>query len=264
MRLEFAPALMPAKTAWWKACFEEGSRRHESRLVRSRVDSIVEILNLEPRSRLLDLGCGLGQETEELAHRGHRVLGADESEDGLREARAATKGTSLFCHFVKVDPRNIPYSGEFDAVVVRSPSFGHLPRERDDLRCLEGIRKGLKPQGRVLMKLINRDWVIRHLPLAPVEPGLRFDFASGRLERARASTRGPASLRLYSLTELLRLLDAAGLAFRHVWGRLDRTPYGLDSFHMVVLAERPREAPRAKAREDDGLERALKVKGRGR
>ncbi|MCX5789653.1 MAG: class I SAM-dependent methyltransferase [Elusimicrobia bacterium] len=264
MRLELAPAQLSPKTAWWRSCFEEGTLRHESRHVRSRVEAMAEILQLEPRSRLLDLGCGLGQETEEFARRGHRVLGADETEEGLREARAATKGTSLFCHFVKVDPRNIPYTGEFDAVLVRNPSFGHFPRERDDLRCLEGIRKSLKPNGRLLMKLVNRDWVIRHLPAAPLEPGLRFDFASGRLERSRASTRGPASLRLYSLTELLRLLDAAGLALRRVWGRLDGTPYGLDTFHMVVLAERPREVPRAKDDGEEGLARALKVKGRGR
>ena len=159
--------------------------------------------------------------------------------------------------------RNIPYSGEFDAVVVRHPAIGRFPRERDDLRSLEGIRKALKPNGRLLMKLVNREWVIRHLPLAGAEAGLSFDFTTGRLERSGAlGAQGPTSIRLYSLTEVLRLLDAAGLSVQHAWGRLDRTPYSLDTFHMVILAQRPRDVPPPKS-DDEGLESALKIKGRG-
>lgn len=266
LRAELSPAHYSQKTSWWKACFEDAARRQQPQHIRARVDGIAEILELESRSRILDLCCGLGQETVELARRGHRVLGVDVTEDGLREARQSMRGTSLFCHFVKADMRNIPYCGEFDAVLIRHPSFGHFPKERDDLRSLEGVRKALKPGGRLLMRLVNRDWVMRHLPLAGSEAGLRFDFTAGRLEGVRAAgpgSRSPVSLRLYALTEVLRLLSAAGLAFKKVWGRFDRSPYGLDSFHMIVLAERPRDAVRPRD-EDDDLPRAIRVKGRGR
>ncbi|MBI4424572.1 MAG: methyltransferase domain-containing protein [Elusimicrobia bacterium] len=266
LRAELSASPFPQKTAWWKACFEDAVRRQQPQHIRARVDGMAELLALEPRSRILDLCCGVGQEAVELARRGHRVLGVDVTEEGLREARQSMRGTNLFCHFVKADMRNIPYSGEFDAVVARHPSFGRFPKERDDLRSLESVRKALKPGGRFLLKLVNRDWVLRHLPLAGSEGGVRFDFASGRLEGQRAAGRdphAPSSVRLYALTEVLRLLGAAGLAFKRVWGRFDASPYGLDSFHMIVLAERPRDALRARD-EDDDLPRAIRVKGRGR
>lgn len=252
---------LPPKTAWWKACFDDSTRRQQPQHVRARVDRMISLLALEPRSRILDLCCGLGQETQELAGRGHRVLGFDASEEALREARMAIKGSSLFCHFIKGDMRNIPYTGEFDAVIVRHPSFGHFPRERDEQRALEGIRKALKPNGRLLLKLVNRDWVIRRLSSNGVEHGLSFDFATGRLEGNR---RQPASFRLYALTELLRMLEAAQLAPKKVCGRFDGAPFGLDAFHMIVLAERARDVARAERRADDGLLRAIKIKGRGR
>jgi len=179
----------------------------------------------------------------------------------LREARGGLKGTSLFCHFIKGDMRNIPYTGELDAVILRHPSFGHFPKERDDQRALEGIRKALKPSGKVLFKLVNRDWVIRHLAANGHEHGLSFDFATGRLEGNR---RNPTSFRLYALTELLRMLEAAGLTPKKICGRFDGSPFALDSFHMIVLAERTKDAPRPSRDEDDGLQRALKIKGRGR
>ncbi|MBI4349290.1 MAG: class I SAM-dependent methyltransferase [Elusimicrobia bacterium] len=257
---------LPPKTAWWKACFEDATRRQQPQHVRSRVDGMTSLLALEPRSRILDLCCGLGQEALEFARRGHRVMGLDSTEEALREGRTAAKGTSLFSHFVKGDMRNIPYSGEFDAIVVRHPAFGHFARERDDLRSLQNIRKALKPGGRLLMKLVNRDWVIRHLSPNGHEHGLTFDFATGRLEgyRTRADSRAPTSFRLYALTELLRLLEEAELAPKRVSGRFDGTPYDLHSFHMIVLAERGKDAPKPPRDEDDGLPRALKIKGRGR
>lgn len=267
MRADLSAEPAPPKTSWWKACFEDAARHQQPQHVKARVDGMARLLDLEPRSRILDLCCGLGQESVELAGRGHRVLGVDLTEDALRAARGASKGTGLFCHFLKADMRNIPYTGEFDAVLLRHPSFGHYPRERDDLRALEGIRKALKPGGRLLMKLINREWVIRRLSHSGHEHGLTFDFASGRLEgyRPRGEIRAPSSLRLYALTELLRLLNAAGLTAKLVSGRLDGSPYDLEAFHMIVLAERLKDAPeKAGRREDDGLERALKIKGRGR
>ncbi len=255
---------LPEKTAWWKDCFEDATFLRPPEWVAARVDAIARILDLEPRSRILDLCCGAGQETLELARRGHRVLGVDLTEEALRQARGEAKSEALFCHFMKVDMRNIPYSGDFDAILARHPSFGHHLHEKDDLQALASIRRALKPGGKLLMKLVNRDWVMRHLHEVPEQSGIRFHFESGRLEGHRHSRRVPAGFRLYALTEMLRLFKETGLAFKQVWGRFNGTPYGLNSFHMILLAENPRETRQAPKKEDDDLPRALKIKGRGR
>ena len=46
------------------------------------------------------------------------------------------------------------------------------------------------------------------------------------------------SVRLYSLTEMAKMLSRAGLAVRQVWGGFDGQEYGLDSPRMIVLAEK--------------------------
>jgi hypothetical protein len=70
------------------------------------------------------------------------------------------------------------------------------------------------------------------------------------------------SLRVYSLTEILSLLDRAGLAFREVYGDFEGNPYGVNSLRMIVLAEKP--AALARARPEEDLLSAMRIKGRPR
>jgi SAM-dependent methyltransferase len=264
---------------WWRSQFEEDPARRPAHQVKAHVDGLERFLNLEPRSRVLDLACGSGKQTLELSRRGHRVLGLDSLEAQLTEARHAAKAERLNAHFLKGDIRQLGYRGEFDAVVNLYSSFGQFPLERDDAKTLEGVAKGLKPGGKLLMDLLNKEWLMRHF-----EPDLweqsedsegvvldqiSFNFESGRLENRRNllgsdGHRTPSfvSVRVYALTELKRLLESSGLAYRRVWGGFDGSAYGMDSRRMIVLAEKPAHRPPAK--KEEVLESAIRIKGRSR
>lgn len=245
---------------------------------KAQIDGVERILGLEPRSRVLDLACGSGRQTLELARRGHRVLGIDVE---TAEAKAAAKHERLNVHFLKADIRKIPYSGEFDAVVSLFTGFGTLPNERDDLRCLESVRKALKPEGKLLLDLLNKEWLMRHF-----EPNfweqddgkkgdvvldqISFNLETGRLDNHRTivgpdGRRQPSfvSLRVYTLTELKALLERAGLAYVQAWGNFDGTAYGMDTPRMIALARKPPER-RPHRREEEHLPRAIRIKGRRR
>ncbi len=204
------------------------------------------LLPLEPRSRVLHLGCGNGSQTLALASAGHRVLGLDDAEAPLSEARNAARAQRLNVHFLKSELHRIPYRAEFDAVVCLSGSFGRIS---GDARALESARRALKPGGRLLLDLPNKEWVVRHL-----ESHASFDLETGRLRSHRASER------VYTLTEIKALLAQAGLAYRKSWGAADGEPYGLDSRRLVVLAQKPAEERSRKPAEE--LVRALRIKGR--
>jgi SAM-dependent methyltransferase len=226
--------------------------------VKAQIDGLERFLELEPRSRVLDLCSGAGRGTIELARRGHRVLGIDPDESALALARAAAKGERLNVHFMKADPREISYRADFDAVVCLDGAFGRLPSDRDDLRALDNARKALKPGAKLLLDVPNREWLMRHL-----EPSDRtvFDFEKGRLN----DDRPPAfpSLRIYALTELISLIERAGLSYRRSWGGFDGSAYGMDCARLLVLAERPRdEKPARRASADDGFPTAIRIKGR--
>ena len=237
-------------------------------------------MRLEPRSRVLDLGCGSGRRTIELARRGHRVLGVDPDERALAVARASAKGEKLHTHFMKADVRAIPYRAEIDAVVSLDGAFGQLPNDRDDLRCLEAARKALKPRGLLLIDTLNKEWLMRHFEPNYWEQGeegegavvldqISFDFERGRLDNRRVivdadGKRTPSfvSIRVYTLTELKAQLERAGLVYRQSWGGFDGSAYAMESPRVIVLAERPADRAARPADPDDDLPTAIRIKGR--
>ncbi|MDX6768540.1 MAG: class I SAM-dependent methyltransferase [Elusimicrobiota bacterium] len=267
--------------SWWRVHLEDDPTRRPQAAIKAQIDGVERFLALEPRSRVLDLGCGSGRRTLELARRGHRVLGVDSDERALAEARAAAKGERLNIHFVKADLRLITYRGEFDAIVSLDSSFGQLPTDRDDLKCLEAARKGLKPGGRLLLDTLNREWLMRHFEPNYWEQGeegkgavvldqIAFDFEKGRLDNRRTivgpdGRRTPSfvSLRVYALTEVKAQLERAGLVYRQSWGGYDGAVYGMDSPRLIALAVAGApQAPRSRRAPMPGD--AIRIKGRRR
>ncbi len=249
--------------------------------ISAQVDGVERYINLEPRSRVLDLACGSGRQTLELARRGYRVLGIDSQEGPLAAARAAAREERLNVHFLHTDIRQISYRGEFDVVVNLQTSLGCLLNDRDHLRVLEGTHKGLKVGGRLLLDMLNKEWLMRHFEPNHWAPGesadgsvsldrISFDLETGRINDHRTIVdsvggRVPAflSLRVYTLTEIKSLLERAGLAFLKVWGGYEGEPYGMDSPRMLVLAQRPADAP-PRPPKGEGLVSAIRIKGRGK
>ncbi|MDE2490705.1 MAG: class I SAM-dependent methyltransferase [Elusimicrobia bacterium] len=245
-----------------------------------QVEGVERFLNLETRSRVLDLCCGEGGRTIELARRGHRVLGLDPDERELARARAAARGERLNVHFAKADPRAIPYRADFDAILCLGGAFGRLPTDRDDLRALESARKALKPGGWLMLDVLNKEWLMRHFEANAWERGegrrgavvldqVTFDFERGRLDNRRTivapdgrRTPAPQSVRIYALTELKAQIERAGLDYRRCWGGFDGSAYGMDSPRLIALAQRPREDARPRRAPDDGLPKAIRIKGR--
>ncbi len=227
----------------------------ESSQLKAQIDGLERFLKLEPRSRILDLACGTGRQTLELARRGHRVLGIDCLEASLSEAQLSARAEKLNAHFLKGDMRQLGYRGEFDAVVNLDAAFGRFPSERDDLKTLEGVYRGLKVGGKLLMDLLNKEWLMRHFE--EVSNRSSFNFEQGRLNSASL-----ASLRVYTLTEIKRLIEAAGLIFRGVWGDFDGRAYGLESRRMIVLADKSKIEARPRRPRGGGLALAIKIKGR--
>lgn len=266
--------------SWWRMHLEDDPRRPHSQ-VKTQIDGVERFMRLEPRSRVLDLGCGSGRRTIELARRGHRVLGVDPDERALAVARASAKGEKLNVHFMKADTRAIPYRSEIDAVVSLDGAFGQLSSDRDDLRCLEAARKALKPSGLLLLDTLNKEWLMRHFEPNYWEQGeerkssvvldqIGFDFERGRLDNRRVivdadGRRTPSfiSLRVYTLTELKAQLERAGLNYLQCWGAFDGSAYGMDSPRVIVLAERPPERS-AKPVDPDEPPSAIRIKGRKR
>lgn len=82
---------------------------------REEADFLEKTLELAPGARLLDVPCGNGRHSVELASRGYRPTGVDIAAEFVREAQARA-ASGLQVEFLLGDMRHLPWQSEFDGV----------------------------------------------------------------------------------------------------------------------------------------------------
>ena len=108
--------------------------------VYEKAKGLVELLAPQAGERILDLGCGTGALTAEIAERGVEVLGVDRSEEMISQARRKFPALK----FEAVDARELRFNAEFDAVF--SNAVLHwIPQAK---QVISGVAHALKPGGR--------------------------------------------------------------------------------------------------------------------
>ena len=201
---------------------------------------------------LLDAPCGFGRHAIPLARAGYRVTGVDRSTVLLDEARRRAGG-ERWPKLVNADYRELPFKDEsFDAALNMFSSLGYLGDE-GDTHVLGEIRRVLRPDGRLVIEIMHRDRVVRGFS----EQDWRllgegrllleqrtFDAATGVAQTTETliDTGGERdsrsfSVRVYSATELLAMVAAAGFESARCHGDLDGGPFGT-STRLVVVARR--------------------------
>lgn len=216
----------------------------------AETELIWRLLDMAPGLRVLDLACGHGRIANRLAARGALVTGLDATERFLEVARsdAAARGVSV--DYYQGDMRDLPWSGEFDRIVNWFTAYGYFT-DADNRRVLAEAARALKPGGRLLIEVNNRDWIVANfLPMHGVERGgdfmvdqSEYNPLSSRITTRRTVVRGGSIrraeffVRLFAFTELRDWLLAAG--FRRVDGYgEDGTPLSRTSRRMIVVAHR--------------------------
>ena len=213
-------------------------------------------LALKGGERLLDLCCGPGRHALLLAQRGLRVTALDLSQAYLDAAAAEAKRRGIEIETVRADMRAPGFACRFDAVINMFSSFGYLESEAEDAKVLRGVATALRPGGRALFDLINREWVIRHQvadesrtsadetvhlehrELDLVTSRNHVTFVAVAPDGSRRDLDGH-HIRLYTLTELLGMLEATGLRLERVYGGYDGEAYAVDTRRMIVVATKP-------------------------
>lgn len=103
---------------------------------------LVRLLAPQAGERILDVGCGTGQLTADIAHSGAQITGIDSSANMIEQARRNFPEI----HFELADARSLPYREEFDAVF--SNAALHWVPDADAVAA--GIARALKPSGRLV------------------------------------------------------------------------------------------------------------------
>jgi len=245
---------------WYEELFDEDYLQgYSTHLTPERsareAEAILEILDLRPGRRVLDLPCGQGRHARVLQARGVEPVGLDLSRHLLGAARAA--GVE---RLARGDMRRLPFRDAcFDAAYDVYSSFGYFEEEEDDLQVLREVARVLRPGGRFLLDNIDRD--------ALFQPGLpyphrhwsrgeglllldeiRFDPARSRFSNHRLIIRDDGTRRevefsvlAYTAREIIAMVGEAGLELVKLLPGLD--PGGEyeagRSRRLAVLAVRP-------------------------
>lgn len=224
----------------------------------SEAERAIRLLGLNAGGRVLDVACGYGRHAVNLARRGIKVVGLDLNAYflGLAVERAAQ--ARVAARFVRGDMKRLPFQSVFDAAVCLGGSFGQFATEDEDLSLLQETAQALKPGGKFLLDVANRDGILSRFigkDWNQLEDGTvvlhegRWDSQQGRVER-RTLVVGPGpegrrreyeqSMRLYGAPEISSMLRRAGFDVLALYGSLAGTAVGWDSPRVNVVAQRPR------------------------
>ncbi len=206
------------------------------------------------RAPLLDLCCGWGRHALPLARMGYPVVALDGCRwflERLRADAARLGGPQPLA--VRGDMRQLPLADRSVAAAVQLyTSFGYGTDPEDDRRALVELARVLLPGGLYLLDLINWSLARRAFDGRFEEQYEGFDLVEeGRIEPGSELLRMKRSIlwhddrpthtyqfeiRMFDRPRLTRLLEAAGLAVREVWGEFDGRPYDSDrSYRMIML-----------------------------
>lgn len=209
--------------------------------------------------RVLDLACGTGRHSLELARRGFSVVGVDVSPDLIEVAESEAREDSIDASFVAADLRELEFENEFDLVFnLNDGAIGYFETEEENRRTFEVIATALRPGGFNLIQVPNVLYAETHLPQITWISGSemvelidhRWDARTRYLEGSTVPilvgevfegvTPIPFRQRLYSVEELTEIYASVGMELAGVFrGTGKPRPPKDNQFEVFVSGRKP-------------------------
>jgi SAM-dependent methyltransferase len=158
--------------------------------------------------------------------------------------------------------RRIPFRGRFDAAGNLWTSFGYFPSPADDLKVLKRMHGALRPGGKFVLHVINRDWIMANFQARDwfVTGGMRvleerrFDYVESKIHSnwtfirdGRTSTHR-SSIRMYSYHELAAMMEESGFVDVAGYGSMKDEPISRETMMMFIFGTKPVHKARRQSR----------------
>ncbi len=244
---------MNIKKDWWKDFFSGITVDLWLAVVsaeqsRAEADFIEKALQVPAGAKLLDAPCGGGRLALELASRGYQLTGVDIAPDFLREARSQAAERQLRIAWEQRDMRDLPWPATFDGAFCFGNSFGYFEDDGNE-SFLKAVACALKPGARFVLDTASVEMILPNFQehqwsragsIIMLEEN-RYDHVQGRIDteytfiaEGKMEKRWGFQ-RLYSYSELCRLLEKAGFAKSEGYGSLSQEPFKLGSQRLLLV-----------------------------
>ncbi len=218
----------------------------------TEVEQVVALTNPAPGAAILDMCCGPGRHSLELARRGFKVTGVDRTASYLDEARRRAGEEGLDVELVRSGMDEFCHPKAFDVAINLYTAFGYFDEDASNRTVLTNLSRSLRDDGVLVMELMGKEALARkftpkdwneqngvfHLSERKITGDwsfveTRWIYLAGT-ERVEFNVK----LWLYSAKELADMLKDAGFRTVQAYGGLDGTPYDENAKRLVVVARK--------------------------
>jgi len=219
------------------------------------VTNIISLLKIDPGVSVLDLCCGPGRHSLELARNGFSIIGVDRTQTYLETARKQAEIEGLKVEFIQEDMRSFCKPNAFDVVINLFTSFGYFEDIKDDKQVITNVYRSLKNKGVFLIDIMGkevlarvfceRNWheVDNNIVLEERKICKNWSWIDNRwiLIKDGKKEEYKISHRIYSAVELIALLNECGFNLIDVYGDLTGEPYDHTAKRLILVAHKGKD-----------------------
>ena len=145
---------------WYEELFENYGMNYDNEVyVQGTIgecDFFEREIKHDKSARILDIGCGTGRHSIELAKRGYIVVGIDQSESLLKRADEKAAEQNVKVNFQRHDARNLTFNCEFDLIImICEGAFSLMETDEMNFQILKNAAKALRPNGKLIFTTLN-------------------------------------------------------------------------------------------------------------
>lgn len=240
----------------WRAFFDSHAPHYDqnpfTKDTLAEVDFLLTLFPIPVGAKILDVGCGTGRHSIELARRGYEVTGLDLSEGMLEVARAKASEAGVEVRWICADATAFKLDQVFDAAIcLCEGGFGLLGSEDDpwahDSSILARISEHLKPGAGFLLTALNGYSALRrmkdeHVANGAFNPATMVAHYEDEWELPEGNRIVQIRERLFIAPEVVRMLQEAGFRVDAVYGgtagNWGRRPLMLDEVEAMYVCRK--------------------------
>ncbi len=237
----------------WRQFFDQVASEYDNevftRNTLAEIDFICEELQLKAGDSILDIGCGTGRHSIELARRGFKVTGVDMSAGMLEVARRKARQAGVEVELIQSAAQDFKPERKYSAVVSLCEGALCLFNQEDniwakDMAIFANIAAALEPGSPFLLTVLNAFAMIRQISNSDVAAGKADLFTlttrnTIEVKRNGINTSIKGIERYYTPPELVRMVNRVGLKVDRVYGgtagNWERRAIDLDEIELMVI-----------------------------